>query len=516
MTQCKTKPGERTVRNDAFRLKPIARSVQLALLPGLFIGLNSSPSHAAPAGGAVQAGQGYIQQNTSKSITDIHQASHRLAIDWQSFNVRANELVQFHQPSAFTALNRIFDQRPSEIFGRVKANGQVMLMNPNGVFFKPGARVNVGGLIAGAMNIGIDEFMSGNYKLEALDNAQVVNQGHIEAAPGGEIALIGSSIANEGVILATAGRVSLIAGEQVTVDFEGDGSLKFTVDKAVIDNAMSLDDQISNTGKIIANGGDVLITASAAKGVFKNAINNGGAIEAARVDRSGGRIMLVGMGPSASVLNTGRIDASAGTETDRGGNIDIAGTNVTHAGVLLADASGGDGGSIYVKSSDTTLASGTVSAASSEGTGGDVKMLGERVGLIGIALVDVSGGTGGGEALIGGDFQGKNPDVKNATQTYVGRDVSMTADAVDSGDGGKVIVWADERTDFHGNISTTGGAAYGDGGDVEVSGKQDLNFHGYVDAGAVNGVNGTLLLDPNTLFVNSWSVPLRPRCGDRR
>ena len=171
MTSRRTKHSER-IAQAAFRLTPIARSVQLALLPGLLTGLSPATLHAAPAGGAVQAGQAYIAQNASKSVTAIHQGSHRVAIDWQSFNVKSHELVQFHQPSATaSALNRIFDQRPSEIFGQVKANGQIMLMNPNGVFFKPGARVNVGSLIAGAMQIGIDDFMSGNYKLEALENA---------------------------------------------------------------------------------------------------------------------------------------------------------------------------------------------------------------------------------------------------------------------------------------------------------------------------------------------------------
>ena len=512
MTSRRTKHSER-IAQAAFRLTPIARSVQLALLPGLLTGLSPATLHAAPAGGAVQAGQAYIAQNASKSVTAIHQGSHRVAIDWQSFNVKSHELVQFHQPSATaSALNRIFDQRPSEIFGQVKANGQIMLMNPNGVFFKPGARVNVGSLIAGAMQIGIDDFMSGNYKLEALENAQgrVVNQGRIEAAPGGDVTLVGQSIANEGVIVATAGRVNLIAGDQVTVDFDGDGLLKFTVDKEVIDNATSLDDQISNTGEIIANGGDVLITASAAEGVFKNAINNGGAIEAARIDTSGGHVMLVGMGSQASVLNTGRINTSAGTATDRGGSIDIAGTNITNTGLLLADATGGDGGSIHVESSDTTLSSGTVSAASSEGAGGAVKLLGERVGLIGIALVDVSGDTGGGEALIGGDFQGANSDVTNATQSYVGADASIKADAEATGDGGKVIVWADETTRYFGSISATAGAQSGDGGNVEVSGKENLTFDGAVDASAANGEVGTLLLDPDDFHVTNGGPPDSP------
>ena len=513
----------------SFRLTPMARSVQLALLPGLLFGLNAGSAFAAPTGGAVAmhnglpAGNATITQNASGSLTTINQSSHRVAIDWQTFNVHQNELVQFIQPSArASALNRIFDQKPSEIFGQIKANGQVVLMNPNGVFFKPGARVNVGSLIAGAMQIGVGDFMSGNYKLEALENAQGrgVNEGRIEAASGGDVTLVGKSIANHGVIVATAGRVNLLAGEQVTVDFDGDGLLKFSVDKAVIDNAVSLDDQISNTGDIIAAGGDVLITASAADGVFKNAINNAGLIKAARIDKSGGRIMLVGMGPGASVMNTGQINASAGTATDSGGSIDFASANITNTGVLRADASGGDAGTIHLESEDaTTLGqSSIVSAASSDGgAGGSIQVLGKQVALNYDAAIDVSGTTGGGEALIGGDYKGGNSEVRNAENTFFSVNATITADAGDSGDGGKVVVRADDTTRFYGEISARGGEESGDGGFVEVSGKQTLVFRGDVDTLAPNGEIGTLLLDPGTLtFIDTDGVgPPAAEVGDQ-
>jgi filamentous hemagglutinin family protein len=197
---------------QTFRLRPLARSIRLVLVPGLVAAVTHS-ALAAPAGGQVRAGNAAISQNGSRAVTTIDQASQRAAIDWQSFDVDAHERVQFNQPNQRAAtLNRIFDQKPSEIFGQVRANGQVVLMNPNGVFFKPGAEVNVGGLVAGAMQVGVDEFMSGNYTLKAQTgtSGRVVNQGTIEAAPGGEVALVGKSIANEGVIVATAGRVNLI------------------------------------------------------------------------------------------------------------------------------------------------------------------------------------------------------------------------------------------------------------------------------------------------------------------
>ena len=487
-----------------FKLRPLARSIHLALIPGLAASVLINPASAAPTGGVVQAGAGSISH--SSTVTTINQQSARLAIDWATFNVGASESVNFHQPGRTAeALNRIFDQNPSEIFGQINANGRVLLMNPNGVFFKPGAQVNVGSLIAGAMQIGLDDFMAGNYRLEALQNAQgrVINEGMIQAAEGGDVTLVGKSIANTGVIVATAGRVNLVAGDKVTLDFDGDGLLKFTVDEEVVENATALDDQISNTGELLAEGGDVLITASAAEDVFANTINNSGLIKAGRIDRSGGMVRLVGMGPSASVLNSGQIDVSAGTATDDGGVVEITAANITNGGLIIADATAGGGGSIHVESTDTTITTGTVSATSTGGgAGGEIRLLGDNVGLFEDALVDASGTTGGGEVLIGGDFQGNNPEVKNATLTFVGGDAAIKADAVESGDGGKVIVWADETTWYFGEISATGGSDAGDGGDVEVSGKQNLTFAGGVDVNAQNGDGGSLLLDPDDLFLS--------------
>jgi filamentous hemagglutinin family protein len=102
---------------------------------------------AEPKGGEVVSGEGTISLEGLN--TRIDQASNRLAIDWQSFNVAANESVRFVQPSsASVALNRIFDQNPSQIFGAIDANGRVFLMNPNGMVFGVNSRINVAGLLA--------------------------------------------------------------------------------------------------------------------------------------------------------------------------------------------------------------------------------------------------------------------------------------------------------------------------------------------------------------------------------
>ena len=489
-----------------FRLNPLSRSVKLALVPGLLLGLAPGAAFGAPTGGQVKAGAASISQNASKSLTSIVQQSQRAAIDWQTFNVQKSQTVHFQQPNVkASTLNRIFDQNPSQIFGNIKANGQVVLMNPNGVFFKPGSRVNVGSLIAGAMQIGIDDFMRGSYRLQALKDAagRVVNEGTIEAAEGGDVTLVGKSIANRGVIVATAGKVNLVAGEQITVDFDGDGLLRFAVDQEVIDNAIALDDQIENTGDILADGGDVLITASAAEGVFRNAINNSGLVKAGRIQNSGGKIRLVGMGPGASVLNTGQLNASAGTNNDDGGQVEIAADNITSSGVVSADAFRGGGGSVTFDSTGTTALVGEsrVSVTSAKGVGGSAHVLGNEVSLADSASVDASGDSGGGTILVGGDYQGRNAGVRNADNTTVAENVTLTANAGTHGDGGKVIVWSDDTTHFSGSLEARGGSEDGDGGFAEVSGKKLLDISGAVDLTADNGATGTLLLDPKNIIV---------------
>ena len=162
----------------------------------------------------------------------------------------------------------------------------------------------------------------------------------------------------------------------------------------------------------------------------------------------------------------------------------------------------GENGKIVFKASkDTVLDTASVTTATGEGKGGEIQVLGERIGLFGNAKVDASGKTGGGTVLVGGDYQGKNHDVPNAATTYFGRNAEIKADAIDNGDGGKVIVWADDTTKAYGRISARGGDQSGNGGLVETSGKRSLVFRSRVDTGARNGKAGRLLLDPLDITV---------------
>ena len=468
---------------------------------------------ASPQGGNVVGGSGAISQ-PNQNTTIVHQQSSSLAIDWQSFDVAKPDLVRFNQPSASAAvLNRVLNQTPSQIFGAIQANGHVFIINPRGVVFGKSARVNVGGLFATSLDISNDDFMAGRYNFSAHDGetpGAIVNNGLIEAASGGFVALVGGSVSNAGTIVADLGHVHLAAGRTAVLDFDGAGLLHIQVDDEILENLEGGEDAVSNTGEIYASGGTVTLSAKVASDVFTRAINNEGTIKAGQIIKGeNGKVTLAGFG--ASVVNTGTIDVSAETQDADGGDIVITSdTVIEQLGVLTADASNGDGGSVTLESDDTTYVTGdaVISATSGSGKGGTVQVLGERVGLFDDASIDVSGEIGGGTALIGGDYQGSNPDVANATEASVGANTTISADAVTAGDGGRIVVWSDAITEFHGTASARGGDEAGDGDFVEVSGKDTFTFTGIVDRRAPNGEAGLLLLDPTTLNVVSGSAGL--------
>ena len=191
-----------------FVKRPISAAVQAAIYSMML----ATSVQAAPTGGQVVGGSGSINQ--SGATTTINQASQNMAINWQSYNVNSNETVQYKQPNTSSiSLNRILSNDGSTIAGHINANGQVILVNPNGIFFTPTAVVNVGGIIASGLDIKPNDFMNGNYIFNAIDgkDGKVVNTGTINASLGGNVALVGKQVENDGLIAANLGTDRLAA-----------------------------------------------------------------------------------------------------------------------------------------------------------------------------------------------------------------------------------------------------------------------------------------------------------------
>ena len=204
--------------------------------------LPSMVSLAGPNGGQVVGGSGSISQ--SGTNTTINQTSQNMAIDWQSYNLNANERVQYIQPnSSSLSLNNILSQNGSSIAGRIDANGQVILVNPNGIFFTATSVINVGGIIASGLMIQPDDFMNGNYIFNEVLGSEgaVINHGMINASLGGNVALIGRQVENDGVIVANLGSVALAAGKQAVLTFDQGGLLGVRVSEAILQEELGVD-----------------------------------------------------------------------------------------------------------------------------------------------------------------------------------------------------------------------------------------------------------------------------------
>jgi len=279
-------------------------------------------TNTLPTGGQIVAGSGSIAQ--SGSALTVNQQTDKIVANWNTFNIGRNASVTFQQPGASSvALNRILDQNPSQIFGSLRANGQVFLVNPAGIYFGSTATVDVGGLVASSLNISNENFLGGKYLFEkAGTTGSILNQGSIRTMDGGYIAFISPAITNEGTLTATGGTVALAAGDKVSLDFTGDKLVSFTVDKG------SVDALIENKGLIQADGGAVLLTAKAANSLTNAVVNNSGIIEARTLTGKSGRILLLSDMEAGEVIVGGTLDASA-PDGGNGGFIETSAAKVT-------------------------------------------------------------------------------------------------------------------------------------------------------------------------------------------
>jgi filamentous hemagglutinin family protein len=316
--------------------------------------------------------------------------------------------------------------------------------------------------------------------------------------------IFGTLSSNGNLVLVNQAGIAVGAGAIVDTAGFTASSLRMTDADAIAGRMRFGDGTLSATGvsvqgSILARSGDVvLIGASldAGKDALIQAPNGSTILAAGQQIEITGRglegISLQVQAPEDSAVNLGTLKAGA---------VGIFAGTLKHSGLIQAMTATLEGGKVVLKATGDAYVEGAGKILATGAIGGSVDVLGNRVAVMDQALIDVSGDQGGGTVRVGGDYQGKNASIQNASMAYVGAQTSVKADAIVAGNGGKVIIWADDATRYFGEISAKGGAQKGDGGFVEVSGKGFLDFNGVVDTSAQNGDKGTLLLDPTNVYI---------------
>lgn len=404
---------------------------------------------ANPSGPNIVSGSVEI---TNVSGQEMHvSASDGAVIHWKDFSIANGEATHFIQPSQKAYVyNKVIEQSPSYISGLLQANGHVVLINPHGVVISKEGVVNTSGFIGSTLDFTLEDFLGDqSFVMKTLTDASILNLGEIKAL-NGDLFLLAAKISNEGTLEAPAGKVELAAANELL--FRPKEDKAFIVVPAA--SLQKKDASLSNSGSI--SGVEVHLKANG--NPYSLAINEFGLIEAQGVENRNGVIYLVS--------ETGAIE---------------------ERGALIA--------------------------RNHDDTGGTALILGKDVRLLENASIDASGREQGGEVYIGGGFQGKEPDLFRSTTTVMGDQATISADATELGDGGKVILWSDVATAFFGKISAKGGPDGGNGGIAEVSGKRGLTFRGLADLSAPKGEFGTLYLDPTDVTITAAATTLGVTIG---
>ncbi|NER52404.1 MAG: filamentous hemagglutinin N-terminal domain-containing protein, partial [Symploca sp. SIO1A3] len=411
----------------------------------------SKPLQAQPITPAID-GTGTIVTTTGNhfQITGgtLSGDSQNLFHSLEQFGLSASQIAEFHtNPQIQNILARVVGGAPSIINGLIQVSGgnsNLFLMNPAGMIFGGNAQLNVPAdftaTTATGIGFGGDNWFNGFGENDYQNLIGTPSKLAFDLAQGGSILNRGELGVSEGQNLA------LIGGN------------------------------VLNTGQLRATGGKITIAA----------VGGGNLV---RISQPGHLLSLEIEPPrdtSGQILPINPVDLPA-LLTGAGNGVETGLTVSSDGTVELTDS-----GTTIPAGGGVALTSGTVDVSGD--IGGEVNVFGDRVGLFG-ANINASGTNGAGTVLIGGDYQGQGT-VPKALRTYISSDSVINADALLNGDGGKVIVWADEVTRFFGNINARGGSNSGDGGFVEVSGREFLDFQGNVNTLAANGNPGTLLLDP--------------------
>lgn len=422
--------------------------------------LSASIAFAGPTGGVVSSGTASI--STAGTTTTINQSTSKAAIDWSSFSTNSNEIVNFVQPnSSSITLNRITGTSASTLNGQLNANGQVFIINPNGVLFGSTSQVNTAGLVASTLNLSNSDFNNNLFNFSNTNNNKVVdNRGKITVPTGGTVALIAPTVKQTGTIKAPQGNVLLAAGGDITLNLNNGSLLGYTINQG---KAQAL---INSGGMIQSDGGKVVLTAKGIDELSNAVVNSVGVIQAQTVNNVRGVIEL------GSDLTSGTLNVS--------GTLDASAPN------------GGNGGQIKTSAAQVHINSGTNittqrnSTSSLPPTTSGWELKAKNID------VDFYGGTVTGTTL--GDALNKGNVTLNATGTADGQGNINVNDATSWNANTALTLTASKDINFNSDLDLSGDKAklamnYGVGADYNLNNGAKINISGTSPTLLINGTS---------------------------
>jgi filamentous hemagglutinin family protein len=395
------------------------------------LGLWSLSSYASPFNPNVI--QGTLAIENIDPQTYVLSVSDETFIYCDDFSIAEGELIEIQQPSSQSiVIIEVITKMPSLLLGTLKSNGFVFLLNSNGVLIGENGYIDTYGFLTSTLPVCPCPFIDGEQDVFIQgDSKASIVNKGRIKAWENDTYLIGHKIENRGVIDASQGTVALAAGRDIILN-QSNGQKVGAFPSPI--KYESEDTGIDNSGMII-----------------------------------GSKTELKADGNSYAIA------------IRHSGFIDIIGTEEQKGEAYLVSEQG------------DTIVTGAITVENLNQTGGEIHILGEHIFLFDNSNIDVSGDRGGGKIFIGGDVEPNRGVITK--MTFIDKDASILADALENGNGGKVIICSDEATYFYGAISACGGENSGDGGIVEISGKKNLDFQGVADLFAPHGKEGILLLN---------------------
>jgi filamentous hemagglutinin family protein len=321
-----------------------------AIAAGPVLPMPCAPGACGTTGASQFITGGSVNAVYTKNSLAINQTTNSAILNWSSFDIGAGGSVVFRQPTATSiALNRIFQTSPSEIFGKMSANGQVYLINLNGFLFGSTATVNVGSLLVSSLPLALTDANFNNGILSPLQESKpvldatldplapgagrasvldingkpvldangnpipvqiVVEPGaQLTAADQGRLLLAGQNVINGGTLTAPDGQVILAAGSQVFLQADSDPSVRGLIVEVDADNHNTAWNQL--TGSLSAPRGNITMVGLA--------VNQDGRISATTSVSANGSIRL----EAADQATFGEVNNSVSVASSQGGTLMI-------------------------------------------------------------------------------------------------------------------------------------------------------------------------------------------------